>query len=140
MYMYVSCRGTGDLPYFVPMLCLVRIKNDRQNHRGTAFIRNNRGEWVKPNTPSMLGISPLAGDRVKRWRRLVKKRKSSILARCSPRHTRLPVGETTDCLLAHGGQCFSKLEKDWVGFSKRPAENGKKASLLRNWPSESKKC
>lgn len=64
-----------------------------ENHRGTAIILNSWGEWVKPSTPSMLGISPGTGVKVKRCRRDVKKRNSSILARCSPKHTRLPAGK-----------------------------------------------
>ncbi|TNN46536.1 hypothetical protein EYF80_043258 [Liparis tanakae] len=65
---------------------------------------------VKPSTPSKLGISPGTGEKVKRWRKDVKRTNSSILARIVLR------------------------------VSSKPAENGRKASLLRNWPSESKKC
>lgn len=71
-------------------LSLCGMRKGGENQRGTASILNSLGEWVKPNTPSRLGISPGTGDKVKRWRRAVKKRNSSILARFSPRHTRLP--------------------------------------------------
>lgn len=59
-------------------------------YRGTATILNTCGECVNPRTPSMLGISPSTWVKVKRWRRDVKNRKSSIFARGSPKHTRLP--------------------------------------------------
>lgn len=65
---------------------------DEERQRGVACILNSSGELVKPSTPVELGICPGTGEKVKRWRRDVKKRNSSILARCSPKHTRLPGG------------------------------------------------
>lgn len=71
-------------------LSWVGMRKGGENQRGTASILNSSGEWVKPSTPSRLGISPGTGEKVKRWRRDVKKRNSCILAMCSPKHTRLP--------------------------------------------------
>ena len=43
-----------------------------------------------PILNSRLGCSPLGAEKENLWRREVKKRNNSILASCSPRHTRLP--------------------------------------------------
>lgn len=79
---------------FLPLLHWSGWNDDKCTpHRGTATILNSCGECVKPRTPSMLGFTPSAGVMLKRCKRVVKNRKSSILASGSPMHTRLPALE-----------------------------------------------
>lgn len=54
---------------------------------------------MKPITPSRLGISPGTGAKVKRCSKTEKKTKSSILARGSPKHIRLPALRNGTCLI-----------------------------------------
>ena len=84
-------------------------------------------------------VTPGGGVKRKRWRRVVKKRKSSILARLSPRHTLRPVrtksGKDQTCMttktleFCENKNCIIVL----------PAEKAMKASLLINLPSLSRK-
>lgn len=70
------------------------LDREGPGQRGQARTLKSGGERVNPITLSMLGISPgEAGAIVKRWSREVKKMKSSILAKFSPRHTLFPGGK-----------------------------------------------
>ena len=56
------------------------------------------GSDVRPSCHSSAGISPgFSGRKVKLCTRAVKKRNSSVLARASPRHCRLPVEKGMKC-------------------------------------------
>ena len=59
-------------------------------YRGTAQMSWGLGQRVIPNLYSRLGFSPGGAEKENLWRREVKKRNNSILASCSPRHTRFP--------------------------------------------------
>ena len=59
-------------------------------YRTMARRRKGLGQRRPPNWKSRLGCSPSAMEKENLWRREVKKRNSSILASCSPRHTRFP--------------------------------------------------
>lgn len=59
---------------------------------GVAFTLYLTGWRTTPNLPSRLGREWFGGtDRIKRCRIQDKKRNSSILAKASPKHTRIPV-------------------------------------------------
>lgn len=59
-------------------------------YRSVAHRRYGLGERVPPNWNSRVGCSPAGMEKENLWRREVKKRNNSILASCSPIHTRFP--------------------------------------------------
>lgn len=71
----------------------VRLSSDWLSwivYRSVAQRRYGLGQRVPPNWNSRVGCSPAGMEKENLWRREVKKTNNSILASCSPRHTRFP--------------------------------------------------
>lgn len=82
-----NCSGT--VIHFVVRLRLLSL-GQLVVYRSAAQRWWGLGQRVPPNWNSRLGCSPSDIDKENLWRREVKKRNNSILASCSPRHTRFP--------------------------------------------------
>lgn len=88
--------------------------------------------------PSVLSSTPSRVEKRNFCSKLTKNKKSSILAKPSPRHARLPRGGRKKRLVAYNVSCASVPK--WMGsVARQPAENGRNASLLTNFPSVSRK-
>ncbi|KAI4890806.1 hypothetical protein NFI96_001242 [Prochilodus magdalenae] len=120
------------------------------------IVLKGTGERTMPTTPSMLGGGAPGGhENLSRWSREVKKMKSSVLARASPRHTLGPAEHThTQILMSVPRSKYlihaapGPIISGWVchtqhrsssGAVDSPRENGRKASFLQNCPFSSRK-
>jgi len=110
--------------------------------QGTALCSGDTGLRVKPTgevRSSSSSETPGGGVKRKCCRRLVKKMKSSILARPSPGQILRPERERAMETFQVICQSNQLLKTSWSAYTNKPAEKGMKASRLTNFPSLSKK-
>ena len=86
-------------------------------YRGTAQRLWGLGQRVIPNLYSRLGCSPGGAEKENLWRREVKKRNNSILASCSPRHTRFPEDtQQMSCIYTINTVFFKEIHLNHIIF------------------------